>query len=152
MVSELNRGPLVISIAYVSAAVEAMDDDGVAAILVKSRANNRRLGLTGALLYHGGRFIQILEGPEEQVRERYEIIAADPRHRSVQIVKETAITVRQFPEWTMGFRPLADSSIKNFAGFYDFFDSRTALARLEHADNEAQQYLEWLAEYWLPAA
>ena len=152
MVSELNRGSLVISIAYVSAAAEEMDDDGVAAILVKSRANNRRLGLTGALLYHGGRFIQILEGPDDQVRERYDIIALDPRHRSVQIVKETAIAVRQFPEWTMGFRPLSDRSIKNFAGFYDFFDSRTALERADHADNEAQRYLEWLAGYWLPSA
>jgi hypothetical protein len=142
----------LISITYVSAAAEAMTDDGVAAILVKSRANNRRLGLTGALLYHGGRFIQMLEGPEDQVRARFDVIAADPRHRSVQVVKETVITERQFPEWTMGFRPLSDSSIKGFAGFYDFFDSRTALERLEHADNEGQQYLEWLAEYWLPAA
>lgn len=145
-------GAHLISITYVSAAVEAMTDDGVAAILVKSRANNRRLGLTGALLYHGGRFIQMLEGPEDEVRARFAVIATDPRHRSVQVVKETEISERQFPEWTMGFRPVSDSSIKNFAGFYDFFDARTALARLEHADNEAQQYLEWLAEYWLPAA
>jgi hypothetical protein len=142
----------LLSIAYVSAAAEAMTDDGVAAILVKSRANNRRLGLTGALLYRGGRFVQMLEGPDEQVRARFDIIAADPRHRSVQIISEKAIAARQFPEWTMGFRPAADSAIKNFAGFEDFFEARRGRARIEHAENEAQQFLEWLAEYWLPAS
>jgi hypothetical protein len=142
----------LISITYVSAAAEAMTDDSVAAILVKSRANNRRLGLTGALLYRGGRFIQMLEGPDEQVRARFDIIAADPRHRSVQLISEKTIVERQFPEWTMGFRPVSDVSIRGFAGFDDFFDARRGRARLEHADNEAQQLLEWLAEYWLPAA
>jgi hypothetical protein len=140
----------LLSIAYVSATTEAMTEDGVAAILVKSRANNRRLGLTGALLYHGGRFIQMLEGPDDEVRARYEIIAADPRHRNVQLISDTAIVERQFPEWTMGFRAPADSALKGFAGFEDFFGARTDQARIDHAENEAQQFLEWLAEYWLP--
>jgi len=51
------------SIAYVSAAAAYMTDADVAAILVQSRANNVRNDLTGALFYHRGRFIQILEGP-----------------------------------------------------------------------------------------
>lgn len=140
----------MLSIAYVSATTEAMTEDGVAAILVKSRANNRRLGLTGALLYHGGRFIQMLEGPDDEVRARYAIIAADPRHRSVQLISETAIGERQFPEWTMGFRAPSGSALKGFAGFEDFFGARTGQARIDHAENEAQQFLEWLAEYWLP--
>jgi hypothetical protein len=142
----------VLSIAYVSAATQAMTDDDVAAVLTQSRANNLRNDLTGALLYHRGRFIQILEGPEEQVNARYEIIAADPRHRNVQKMGERVIVERQFPEWTMGYRPLSDESVKNLAGYEDFFRARTGRARIEHANNEAQQFLEWLAEYWLAPA
>jgi hypothetical protein len=139
----------VLSIAYVSAAVDAVADEDVAAILTQARANNQRDGLTGALLYHGGRFIQIIEGPDEVLLSRYATIAADPRHRVIQMVRQQPIADRQFPEWTMGFRPLSDTSIAQLDGFEDFF-GRTGRARLEHADNEAQQFLEWLGEYWLP--
>ena len=141
----------MLSIAYVSAATAPVADADVAAILAQSRANNERHGLTGALIYHGGRFIQILEGPDEVVTSRFAVIAADPRHRVLQTVREKQIAERQFPQWTMGFRPLADESVTQLNGFEDFF-GRTGRARLEHADNEAQQFLEWLGEYWLPKA
>jgi hypothetical protein len=139
----------LLSIAYVSAATQTMSDDDIAAILTQSRANNFRNELTGALLYHRGRFIQILEGPADQVNARYAIIEKDPRHRNVQKMGERIIAERLFPGWTMGFRPLADDSVKELAGFEDFFGARTGLDRIKHADNEAQQFLEWLAEYWL---
>ncbi len=138
----------VISLAYVSSATTTMTDDDVAEILVEARDNNRRLGLTGALLYRKGRFIQILEGPDEAIRERFAIIEADPRHRNVYKISDETIATRQFPDWTMGFRPLSDTTVKSLPGFNDYFDGRTGKARLEHADNNAQQFLEWLAEYW----
>lgn len=126
-----------------------MSDDDVAAILIHARANNRLNGLTGALIYHGGRFAQILEGPADKVRERFASIAADPRHRGVQMMRETTIHERQFPQWTMGFRPMNDHSLTQLPGYENFFDRR-GRSRIEHADNEAQQFLEWLQEYWLP--
>lgn len=139
----------MLSIAYVSAAAGEVTDEDVAAILTQARANNARVGLTGALLYHAGRFVQILEGPDETVRARFAIIEADPRHRVIQTVREKQVAERQFPEWTMGFRPLSTDSATKLDGFEDIF-GRTGRARLEHADNEAQQFLEWLGEYWLP--
>ncbi|MET4783198.1 BLUF domain-containing protein [Glaciihabitans sp. UYNi722] len=142
----------MFSIAYVSAAAVEMTDDDIAAILVQARANNLRHHLTGALLYHRGRFIQILEGPDEQVLSRFALISADPRHRSISVVSEEPIKERQFPEWTMGFRPLADDAVKELAGYDDFFDDRTGEVRLRHANNEAQQFLEWLGEYWFGRA
>ena len=139
----------MLSVAYVSAATGPITDGDIASILTTARANNERHGVTGALLYHGGRFIQILEGPDEAVRERLAVIAADPRHRSVQTVRDIQISERQFPQWTMGFRALDDDSVKQLEGFEDFF-GRAGRTRLEHAENEAQQFLEWLSEYWLP--
>ena len=141
----------MLSVAYVSAATGPVTDGDIAAILTQARVNNEREGVTGALLYHGGRFIQILEGADEQVRHRLEVISGDPRHRSLQKVREMPIIERQFPEWTMGFRTLDDDSVKQLEGFEDFF-GRTGRTRLEHAENEAQQFLEWLSEYWLPKA
>jgi hypothetical protein len=115
----------VLSIAYVSIATAPMSEDEIVGILRWSRANNERDGITGALLYH--------------------------QSRSVQIMREKAITERSFPERTMGFRSLSDDSLRQLAGFEDFF-ARRGSSRLKHADNEAQQFLEWLGEYWLPRA
>lgn len=142
----------MFSITYVSAATTAMSDDDIAAILVKSRANNVRLGLTGALLFRQGRFIQILEGPVEQVHEQFAVIAADPRHSNLQKIRETVLVERQFPDWTMGFRPLSDQDVKKLRGYDDFFDGHTGQARIDHANNPTHQLLEWLAEYWFSPA
>jgi hypothetical protein len=140
----------MISLAYVSAATTDMSDDDIAELLLEARANNLELGLTGALLYRNGRFIQILEGPDELIQERFAIIQADSRHTNVYKISEERIFTRQFPDWTMGFRPLTDETVKSLPGFQDYFDSRTGKVRLEHADNNAQQFLEWLSEYWFP--
>jgi hypothetical protein len=128
-----------------------MSDDDVAAVLTRSRANNGRDELTGALLYHRGRFIQVLEGPDDAVNGRLAVIAEDPRHSGIQKISEKQIGARQFPEWTMGFRPLSDETVKTLDGFDDFFGARTGRARIVHAENEAQQFLEWLREYWFAA-
>lgn len=141
----------MLSIAYVSAATREMSDDDIAQILTASRANNVRDGLTGALLYHRGRFIQVLEGPDDAVLRRLAIIDGDERHAGVQKLSEKQIGARQFPEWTMGFQTLSDSATKQLDGFNDFFGARTGRARIEHAENEAQQFLEWLREYWFAA-
>ena len=136
------------SIAYVSAATTYMTDEDVAAILVQARENNIRHDLTGALLYHRGRFIQILEGPDEQVDSRFSVISADSRHRGIHVVSEEAVGERQFPDWTMGFRPLTDDSIRTLDGYDDFFDASTGEVRLAQANDQAQQLLEWLRDYW----
>ena len=141
----------MLSIAYVSVATTPMTPNEIAELLVRSRANNQRDGITGALLYHRDRFIQIVEGDDDVVLGRFETIAGDPRHRSIQTMRQKAIGQRQFPQWTMGFRSLSDESVARLDGFEDFF-ARRGLERLKHADNEAQQFLEWLGEYWLPRA
>ena len=141
----------MLSIAYVSAATGPVSDEDIADILSTSRANNERDGITGALLYHRGRFIQILEGEDAVVRSRYATVADDSRHDNISTMREKHIAERQFPQWTMGFRAPGDDSMKQLDGFEDFFE-RTGRARLEHAENEAQQFLEWLSEYWLPRA
>jgi hypothetical protein len=137
-----------MSIAYVSAATNPMTDEDITGILVQARANNVRHELTGVLLYRDGRFIQILEGPDEAVLARYAIIASDPRHRSIHKVSEETVWVRQFPDWTMGFRPLTDAAVRQLPGFDDYFDGRVGKNRLDHAEQPAQQFLEWLSEYW----
>ena len=72
-------------------------------ILASSRHQNLRRGVTGALLFSGGHFAQLLEGPALALRETMASIDADPRHEAVTRLIEEPIARRRFNGWSMGF-------------------------------------------------
>jgi len=141
----------VISLAYVSATRSPLSEEEIVAILMQSRANNTRNGVTGALLYERGRFVQILEGDEERVLRLYRTISRDQRHGDIHELSRQVVQTRQFPQWTMGFRPLTRTGMKKLDGFDANF-GRTGTVQIKHADPAAQLFLEWLGEYWFSAA
>jgi len=113
----------MLSLVYVSTAFRPFSEPQLAALLQQSRENNSRLDLTGLLIYKDGQFMQALEGPDDAVRERYGVIAADSRHGGVNIMLERTIRKREFAEWTMGFRSLSEESLREIPGYDDVFDN-----------------------------
>ncbi|PVZ96342.1 hypothetical protein DDQ50_03760 [Amnibacterium flavum] len=118
------------SVIYSSRAVQDLSDDDLLELLTVSRRNNSRLGLTGVLLHRDGRFLQYLEGPEQVLRQRIDIIAADPRHTSFTILLDEEIPGRLFPAWSMGFEKLSEHAAADIPGYRDSF------ADLSDADAE----------------
>jgi len=115
----------VLSTVYVSRSSYPFTDDDLANLLMTSRANNTRLGITGMLLHREGRFIQVLEGPEEAVRARLAVIARDPRHTAVHTIVDEIVDDRLFPGWTMGYRAVTDDLASSLPGYADVFDAPT---------------------------
>ncbi len=76
----------------------AIDD-----ILRTSQRNNARVGVTGALIFTGNAFGQVLEGPIEQVEEIFDRIQGDPRHCDVTVLDICEVTERSFTGWAMGY-------------------------------------------------
>ncbi len=72
-------------------------------ILAASRRNNERAGVTGALMFNGGAFAQVLEGPQKGVEETFERIQRDTRHSDVTVLEGGPITERGFVNWSMAF-------------------------------------------------
>jgi len=72
-------------------------------ILERSRVNNARDGITGALLFNSGCFAQVLEGPLATVETAFERIQQDERHGDVSLLTLEPIAARSFPNWAMGF-------------------------------------------------
>jgi hypothetical protein len=70
--------------------------DRVAEILATSVANNRRDGITGALVYDDKWFAQVLEGSERAVTNAFERILRDERHCDVRLVVMGPILERAF--------------------------------------------------------
>lgn len=113
----------MLLVAYTSTATFDFSDGDLISLLMNSRATNKRLGLTGILLHSGGQFIQVLEGPEDEVTARYEVITADPRHDHVTLLYRGEIEKRQFPKWTMGYEALSDPLVTLIPGYDRFFQN-----------------------------
>ena len=91
---------------YQSQATAPFTDAELEALLVWSRTHNRQVHLTGLLLHTPeGRFLQILEGEDADVRQLYyQNILADPRHYQCRVLGEGSCAERSFADWSMGFR------------------------------------------------
>ena len=70
-------------------------------VLERSRSLNARSQLTGALLFTGGYFAQLLEGPAQSIHSTMERIEADSRHTAIRRLHEGPMVERRFGLWTM---------------------------------------------------
>ena len=71
------------------------------AIFSKARSNNKKQGITGALLVWNDHVVQTLEGDETAVRALYDTIHRDVRHEQVTILETLPSTERVFGRWSM---------------------------------------------------
>jgi len=72
-------------------------------ILQRSRENNGRDVITGALVVGDDFFLQVLEGSRAAVSNCFMRIMQDDRHREIQVISVADIKDRNFLEWTMHF-------------------------------------------------
>lgn len=93
-------------ISYVSVAAEADEAANESAMVICAFAeqHNARHDITGILTLHGGRYAQVLEGPEAALRALITRIEADPRHHSVRVISDGPISKRRYANWSMAYR------------------------------------------------
>lgn len=84
-------------------------------IVRRSRANNPRWGVVGALLFGDGHFLQVLEGEEEAVDALFDKLAQDERHKDLQVLRRIAIDEPGFARWSMKF-PTMDERMREVLG------------------------------------
>lgn len=91
----------MIRLLYISEATEGINEEAVSGVLKSAGKNNPPLGITGLLVFGGGVFAQILEGPERAVLQKYVDIMGDKRHRNCRIVYITTTKERIFKDISM---------------------------------------------------
>ncbi|MEG9248457.1 BLUF domain-containing protein [Arthrobacter sp. Soc17.1.1.1] len=141
------------SIVYSSTANHPLSDTDLAALLTTSRRNNARVDVTGLLLYRQGRFLQVLEGPEAGVRDRFRMIESDARHTDVRVLVEDRSMQRQFPDWTMAYEPITTAMAADIPGYGRSFDDMAGVSRSEDlADTirTARALIHWFQDRSIP--
>ena len=97
-------------LAYVSDVMLLQPDEEPKQTLVNSRLqsiletaakNNQKSDVTGALLFSGRHFAQVLEGPEAAINDRFRLISQDTRHHNVTPLLYEPAGERQFKGWSM---------------------------------------------------
>jgi hypothetical protein len=77
------------------------DADVVDRIVLPAGRTNRSLDITGCLWFDSERFLQVLEGPRDDVERIYARIQEDPRHTEIVVLSSGPIASRSFERWGM---------------------------------------------------
>lgn len=97
------------SIVYHSTESPDITAEDISNILETARVFNKKKGITGCLIYHNHRFIQVLEGDRKILEELYSTIKRDKRHSNVNTIYEDFTSERNFNIWSMGFIDLSSA-------------------------------------------
>lgn len=100
-----------------SAQAQTLRDKDIEDLLFYAREKNRRLAITGVLLLIQGKFIQYIEGYEEDIDNVYESIKVDTRHNDLLLLDSGYIDKRQYTNWSMAYKKVENSEIKNLLGY-----------------------------------
>ncbi|MEZ5476816.1 MAG: BLUF domain-containing protein [Thiolinea sp.] len=89
------------ALVYTSQACGRFDAAALQDLCDRAAAHNQHCHITGYLHYHGGHFMQYLEGQASSVDELMARIGADERHRIHKMVSADSLPERRFPQWHM---------------------------------------------------
>lgn len=114
--SELSPVPL-FQILYISQLAHDMDFSVVKDIVRASRSHNPTRGITGALLFDGERFCQLLEGSESEAAALMQRIEHDARHAAVRRLHAGLAGRRALRVWRSGYcKSASDLDVFHGAG------------------------------------
>lgn len=89
-----------------------LPDGEIFRIQEQAQRNNARNDITGVLLFNRSYFLQCLEGEREQVTHTFTVVAADDRHRQVNLLHFTDIAQRSYPNFSMGLLDSTSTSLR----------------------------------------
>ena len=107
---------MTYQIIYSSAASTPMELDGLEDILEHAQGSNATRGITGALVYADGFFLQILEGEKAAVESLMQRIEKDLRHETVVILLSGEIPAASFSDWRMAYVSATPEQVAQWAG------------------------------------
>lgn len=104
-------GNTLCRLVYTSARATDCTHADIDAIVETAKKNNPEHNLTGLLLHTNSRFLQVLEGPYENVIALYEKISNDSRHIGARIRFCESANHRHFSNWAMGASAVSNAEI-----------------------------------------
>ena len=102
---------MFVRMLYVSTAVGPVTTSVTGTILRSAQAFNSENGITGVLCQGQGVWMQVLEGGRKELGALYGRIAADKRHKNVQMIAVEDIAHRRYGAWAMAHVELCEADL-----------------------------------------
>ena len=128
---------MIYRLIYKSKASPSVTDADFRTIAMFSSLWNKRHNISGLLLHYNGQIMQVLEGPEDEVKNLYARIERDQRHHDVTVVMSRACEKPYFEEWSMGFRPM--ESAEQMDAFFELTKENLEKAIPDTATEDLRQ-------------
>jgi Sensors of blue-light using FAD len=136
----------LISLIYASRSTESFHEHEIPDLLQQVRIANAKQQITGMLLYIGGSFLQVLEGPPELVDTVFRKLLSDKRHIQLRLISTEPLTERAFEGWTMMHKTLDPVEADELIGETQFFTSPNWLTELDA--RRAKKLLSTAGQRW----
>ena len=117
---------MIACLTYQSHACEPPTKRDLEMLVASARERNHAHGVTGMLLYEGGRYLQTLEGPPDGLDTIWTSIKRDQRHSDITVLSQHLVTSRLFSEWDLLLYRRLDEAPPSFL---DRLRGRNPLAR-----------------------
>lgn len=112
----------IFRLTYLSRPARPFTDEDFDDIESKSIAANNARDVTGLLIVHDDRILQVLEGREAAVRELYAKIEADRRHTITKLVSTVEDEERLLLTWNMVVRKMTGIPEELSAEYVQLYD------------------------------
>lgn len=133
---------MIYQIIYSSESSTPMQLDDLEDILEHARIWNATKGITGALVYADGVFLQILEGDRVEVQELMIKILGDLRHETVTVLRECEIPCAVFGGWQMAYVSATPAQVAAWAGLSIAAGSHEVLSSSGEDPYRAEQFAQ----------
>ena len=109
---------------------DLLSNQALLQLSTSSADRNAERGITGLLILSAESFLQVLEGPVDEVNDLYLRIARDERHGQLRLLRFESISERSFEDWAMHVVDLDDlpmSQRQVLSGKYPVTDGSIAI-------------------------
>ena len=130
---------MAYQVIYSSRAAAPMSMTDLESILVDAREGNLRRGVTGALVFVDGVFLQILEGQKEAVKSLMSSIAKDTRHSELHVIYEAEIDQAMFSAWRMAYLSSTPAQVSAWLGMEGTASLQDLLEDLHRTPHQASR-------------
>ncbi len=87
-------------------------------LLSLCRVKNKRMDITGHLLYTEEIFVQCIEGPPASIESLWQSLLRDERHHDLELLSRGPASQRRFNDWSMAFSSYSYFNKYNISGFF----------------------------------
>ncbi|MBC7990350.1 MAG: BLUF domain-containing protein [Luteimonas sp.] len=133
---------MTYQIVYSSEAATPMQTGDLEELLDHARRSNAIKGITGALVYAEGIFLQILEGDKVRVQDLMAKIRRDVRHGGVIILREGEIPAAIFGSWKMAYVGATPQQVAKWAGLSLANGTTESLSEVAEEQSRTAQFAQ----------